>query len=105
MNITLPIYIEEHPRGAGDAPLFLVRTFHQAEPLRKSGKLSRALLQLQGDLQNLLLGLGQDPRHDELATWCLLPPYETATLDLRIELKSGSHLRRFFLAGYEALGR
>ncbi len=105
MNLTLPIYIEEHPNGAGDAPLFLVRPLQHAEPLRKSEKLSRALTQLQGDLHLLLKSLSRDPRHDELAGWCLLPDYETTTLELRIELKSGSQIRRFFLAGYEALGR
>lgn len=105
MTITLPIYIEEHSRGAGEAPLFVVRPLHAEEPVRKSEKLARALKQLQSDLQTKLLELSQDPRHDELARWCLLPEYSTTTLDLRLELKGGTHLRRFFLAGYEALGR
>ncbi|RYD81686.1 MAG: AAA family ATPase, partial [Verrucomicrobiaceae bacterium] len=105
MNVTLPIYIEENPRGEGEAPLFLARPLHHPEPFRKSEKLSRALTQLQSDLQLLLKNLSRDPRHDELARWCLLPDYETTTLELRIELKSGSHTRRFFFAGYEALGR
>ncbi|MBE2284156.1 MAG: ATP-dependent Clp protease ATP-binding subunit [Prosthecobacter sp.] len=105
MTITLPIYIEEHSRGAGEAPLFVLRPLHRDEPMRKSEKLSRALAQMQSDLQTKLLELSQDTRHDELAHWSLLPDYDTRTLDLRIELKSGPHLRRFFLAGYEALGR
>lgn len=105
MTVTLPIYIEEHSRGAGEAPLFVLRPLHHDEPLRKSEKLARALAQVQSDLQTKLLELSQDTRHDELARWCLLPDYTTTTLELRIELRSGSHLRRFFLAGYEALGR
>ncbi|MHA3772109.1 AAA family ATPase [Verrucomicrobiota bacterium sgz303538] len=105
MNITLPIYVEERSRGTGDAPLFLVRPLHHPEPLRKAEKLSRALTQLQSALQVLLKDLSRDPRHDELARWCLPPDYDITTLDLRIELKSGSHSGRFFLAGYEALGR
>ena len=105
MTVTLPIYIEEHSRGAGEAPLFILRPLHRDEPLRRSEKLARALAQMQSDLQTKLLELSQDTRHDELARWCLLPDYESTTLELRIELKSGSHHRRFFFAGYEALGR
>lgn len=105
MTVTLPIYIEEHLRGAGEAPLFVLRPLHRDEPVRKSEKLARALAQMQADLQTRLLELSQDTRHDELARWCLLPDYESTTLELRIELKSGSHQRRFFLAGYESLGR
>lgn len=105
MIITLPIYVEEHPRGSGEAPLFVVRPLQQEEPVRKSEKLPRALTQLQTDLHARLLELSRETRHDELARWCLLPDYESTTLDLRIELKSGSHHRRFFMAGYEALGR
>lgn len=105
MTVTLPIYIEEHSRGAGEAPLFVLRPLHRDEPMRKSEKLARALAQMQSDLQTKLMELSQDTRHDKLARWCLLPDYDTTTLDLRIELKSGSHHRRFFLAGYEALGR
>ena len=105
MTVTLPIYIEEHSRGAGEAPLFMLRPLHRDEPLRRSEKLARALAQMQSDLQTKLLEMSQDTRHDELARWCLLPDYESTTLELRIELKSGSHHRRFFFAGYEALGR
>ncbi|WP_395749492.1 AAA family ATPase [Prosthecobacter sp.] len=105
MTITLPIYIEEHPRGSGEAPLFVVRPLQKEEPVRKSEKLQRALTQLQAELQRMLLDFSRATRHDEFARWCLLPEYTTATLDLRIELKTGSHHRRFFFAGYEALGR
>ncbi|MCF7785230.1 MAG: AAA family ATPase [Prosthecobacter sp.] len=105
MTITLPIYIEEHPRGSGEAPLFVVRPLQQEDPVRKSEKLQRALSQVQADLQTKLLELSRETRHDELARWCLLPDYDSTTLELRIELKSGSHHRRFFMAGYEALGR
>lgn len=105
MTITLPIYVEEHPRGSGEAPLFVVRPLQQDEPMRKSEKLQRALTQLQTDLHARLLEMSRETRHDELARWCLLPEYESTTLDLRIELKSGSHHRRFFMVGYEGLGR
>jgi ATP-dependent Clp protease ATP-binding subunit ClpC len=105
MTITLPIYIEEHPRGSGEPPLFVVRPLQHEEPLVKSEKLQRALTQIQTALQAQLLELSRATRHDELARWCLLPEYTTTTLELRIELKSGSHHRRFFVAGYEALGR
>lgn len=105
MTVTLPIYIEKHSRGADEAPLFVLRPLHCDEPVRKSEKLDRALSRMQSDLQTTLMELSRETRHDRLARWCLLPDYDTTTLDLRIELKSGSHHRRFFFAGYKALGR
>ena len=74
MTVTLPIYIEEHSRGAGEAPLFMLRPLHRDEPLRRSEKLARALAQMQSDLQTKLLEMSQDTRHDELARWLLAHP-------------------------------
>jgi ATP-dependent Clp protease ATP-binding subunit ClpA len=105
MTVTLPIYIEEVPRGRGESPLFTARPLHAAEPLRKGEQLSRALTRLQSDLQSRLAELSGEPHHDKLAAWCMQPAEESTTLELRIELPSGSSQRRFFMAGYAALGR
>ncbi len=85
--------------------MYVVRPLQQLTPIRKSEKLQRALTQIQSDLQTLLTELGKETRHDRLAEWCLAPDYETSTLHLRVELKSGSYQGEFFLVGYEALGR
>lgn len=105
MTISLPIYIEEVARDGGSGPQFTVRPLHEAAPARKGEQLPRLLARLQGDLQQKLAELGGEPRHDALAAWCAAPACDSVTLDLRLELRGGSHLRRFLLAGYPALGR
>ncbi len=105
MIITLPIYIEEQPRGEDALPLFFARPLRYAEPSRRAEKMSRALRLLESDLRSRLLYLSENPEHEELAEWCAAQDYETATLELRLELKSGSRPRRFFFVGYQALDR
>src|SRR4051794_7893340 len=102
MIFSIPIYIEERPGGLATTGSFVVRPLFHPEPVQKSDKLGRALSKLTGQLQQLLYELGRDPRHDQLAEWTFHPTVEEATLDLRLELASGSRLCRFFLAGYTA---
>src|SRR2546422_85940 len=105
MTFSIPIFIEERAAGAGHPTLFIVRPLFHPAPIQKAEKLSRALNKLTSDLHQVLHDLGREPRHDQLADWAFHPLFEEATLDLRLELDSGSHLRRFFLAGYSALDR
>lgn len=105
MTFNIPIFVEERSNGANRSPTFIVRPLFEIEPTQRAEKLSRALARLSNDLQNLLQQLGQEPRHEELAQWTFQPPLEEATLDLRLELDSGSQRHRFFLVGYPALGR
>lgn len=105
MTFNIPIFVEERSNGANRPPTFIVRPLFEVEPSQRAEKLSRALARLSNDLQNLLLQLGQEPRHEDLARWTFQPTLEEATLDLRLELDSGSQRHRFFLVGYAALGR
>src|SRR5436190_23061022 len=101
MIFSIPIFVEERS-GAHQPSLFIVRPCYCAEPVQRAEKLSRALAKLTDDLHRLLHDLSRAPRHDELAKWALPVPMEETTLELRIELKSGSHLRRCFFVGYQA---
>src|SRR5689334_8288168 len=105
MIFSIPIYIEERSAELSRPGSFIVRPLFQPEPVQRAEKLGRALSKLTGDLQRLLYELGREPRHDQLAEWTVHPTLEEMTLDLRLELSSGSQLRRFFLAGYTALDR
>src|SRR5688572_16132181 len=105
MVFTVPILIEERPGALTRGPTFIVRPVFRGEPIQRAEKLGRALNKLTSDLHQLLYDLGRDPRHDALAEWTFYPSLEETTLDLRLELTSGSSLRRFFLVGYPALGR
>ena len=69
--------------------------FHPA-PVQRSEKLSRALNKLTSELHQLLYEMGREPRHDQLAEWTFHPALEEMTIDLRLELASGSHLNRVF---------
>lgn len=105
MKLFLPVYIEQRASGQGDGREILVRPLHSPEPSRKGAKLSLLLNQLKADLQTRLIALSNEPSHHDLARWCNLPEYETRRVTVRLELKSGSSLRAFFLAGYKALDR
>jgi ATP-dependent Clp protease ATP-binding subunit ClpA len=102
VTFAIPIFVEERAGGIA-APAFIARPLFHPKPVQRAEKLSRALAKLSNDLHQLLHDLGKDPRHDELAEWTFNPLIEEATLDLRLELDSGSHKRTFFFAGYEAL--
>src|SRR6185295_10281795 len=103
MTFSIPIFIEERS-GENGPPLFVVRPLHRVAPVQRAEKLSRALAKLSNDLHQLLNELSQEPRHEELARWTLPVPVEETTLEVRLELGSGSHRRRFFVVGYPALG-
>lgn len=105
MRFTIPILVEERPQREARVNAFQVRPLFHAEPVQRADKLSRALTRLENDLREKLVQLGREPRHDELARWTFNPPLEETTLELRLELRSGSHKGLFFFAGYPALDR
>lgn len=105
MIFSVPIFVEERSSGLARPPTFIARPLFHAEPIQRAEKLSRALTKLSNDLRDLLRQLGEEPRHDALADWTFNPWFEEATLEIRLELDSGSHRRWFFLAGYSTLDR
>jgi ATP-dependent Clp protease ATP-binding subunit ClpC len=108
MLFSIPILIQERPArtdAGASTPLFIVRPVFHAEPEQKSEKLSRALNKLNANLHDLLRGLGDEQRHDDLAEWTFSPSLHQRTLAVRLNLKSGAPLKTFFLVHYEALDR
>jgi ATP-dependent Clp protease ATP-binding subunit ClpC len=105
MIFSIPIFIEERSSGPARPPTFIVRPLFHAEPMQRAEKLSRALTKLSNELHDALRLLGDEPRHDALAEWTFNPWFEENTVELRLELTSGSHRKSFFLAGYSALDR
>lgn len=105
MKFTIPIYMEKQSRGPSGAPLFTARALYAESPVARGEKLSQVLQKLQSELQTLLENASTELRHDGLVTWCHLVDYRSKVLDLRLELKSTSLQRRFFMLGYESLGR
>src|SRR5436190_4601362 len=104
MLFSIPIFIEE--RSSPNEPrTFIGRPLFYSEPVARAEKLSRLLTKLSNDLHERLRELGEEPRHDSLAHWTFNPLIEETTLDLRLELGSGSYRRNFFFAGYSALKR
>ena len=102
---SIPILIEERSSGPARPPTFIVSPLFHAEPVQRAEKLSRALTKLSNELHDALRLLGDEPRHDALAEWTFNPWFEENTLELRLELTSGSHRKSFFLVGYSALDR
>src|SRR5262245_10561640 len=105
MTFSIPILIEERTTSEQMPPTFVVRPLFVSTPTQSSDRLGRALNKLTSDLLQVLRELGREPRHDELARWTFHPDLEETTVELRLELASGSQAGRFFLVGYEALDR
>ncbi len=105
MIFSIPILVEECPAGPNQVHPFIVRPLFHPEPVQRAEKLGRALSRLTTELHKLLHDSGREPRHEQLAEWTFHPPFEETTLQLRLELPSGSSLRRFFLVGYTAMNR
>ena len=105
MLFSIPILVEEHCEADAKLTSFLVRPLLHAGPVERADKLSRALNRLTGQLTELLTKLGREARHDALADWTFHPIFEEVTLDLRLELNSGSQKCQLFFAGYPALER
>ena len=105
MLFSIPILVEEHCEADAKLTSFLVRPLLHAGPVERADKLSRALNRLTSQLTELLTKLGREARHDALADWTFHPIFEEVTLDLRLELNSGSQKCQLFFAGYLALER
>jgi ATP-dependent Clp protease ATP-binding subunit ClpC len=105
MIFAIPIFVEERSSSAANPPTYTVRPLFVPEPVQRAEKLSRALAKLSNDLHELLNNLGQEPQHDDLCRWTFSPLLEETTVELRLELASGSHRRNFFLVSYSALNR
>lgn len=105
MNFYIPVFIEEVAPTGGKPPSFIVRPAFDHTLVQRADKLSRALARLTTDIQDHLHKLGTEPRHDALTEWASRGPLEQATLELRLELDSGSQKLRLFLLGYQAFGR
>jgi ATP-dependent Clp protease ATP-binding subunit ClpA len=105
MLFSIPILVEENSEAAARLTSFVVRPLLHAGPVARADKLSRALNRLTSQLQELLTKLGREPRHDALAEWTFHPIFEETTLELRLELNSGSQKCQLFFAGYPALER
>src|SRR5688572_11677819 len=111
MLFSIPIVIQERPARADagaifpSAPLFVARPVFYTEPEQKSEKLSRALNKLNSNIHEVLRGLGEEQRHDQVAEWAFCPSLQQRTLELRLNLKSGAPLKTFFLVHYEGFER
>jgi hypothetical protein len=105
MLFTIPILVEERVEKETHLKSFTARPLFHIEPVQRGDKLSRVLRKLTEHLQDRLTVLSRDLRHDALAEWCFNPPIDETSLDLRLELASGSHKCRWLFSGYPALGR
>ena len=105
MRFTIPVLVEEHAAGAGATARFFVRPLFHSEPQAQAERLGRALNSLSSKLHDLLEDLGKQARHDELAQWNFLPPLREESVDLRLELESGSFTCRPFFFRVPALDR
>ena len=105
MIFSIPIFIQENPVRGNHPSHFIVRPLFHPYPVEKSEKLHRALNKLSSGLKQLLYDLGHDSRHDALAEWTFDPILREETLELRLELDSGSELIKLFLVGYSAWNR
>lgn len=104
MIVSVPIWIQEHPAPAGETLFIAEPVFHRS-PQERGVKLSRVLSRLTAELQKVFTDLGKEPRHDTVSEWIQTATLDATTLELRLEIKSGTAIRPFLFVGWSAMDR
>jgi len=105
MKLSIPLYVETRNDGSERSQRHHVRPLFFPAPTRADEDLGRAQQRLLGDLQQYLLHVGQNLRHEFLAAWTYAPRIEQHRLDLLIDLRRRTARGRFFFVVFESLDR
>ena len=105
MQFTIPLYVETRKDSEGGPTRHHVRPLFFSGPARSDEDLSRAQQRLVGDLQQLLIQLGREQRHDLLSAWGFCPEIEQHRIDLLLDLRRRTARGRYFFFVFRALDR
>lgn len=105
MRFTIPVLVEELAGDAAGGKGFHARPLFHPEPEVRAARVERALNLLTAKLHQELDAAGRQARHDALAEWSYLPLLREVSVNLRLELDSGSFPCRPFFICCAGLGR
>src|SRR5688500_20076066 len=101
MNVTVPIYVEEHRPAGAPAPLFRVRPLFFDNPVRESEHLGRAISKLAQQLRRDLDALARAAVQRELADWTFSPLLHEQHLGLTLTLRRATLRAKYLVVSFE----
>ena len=105
MNLTIPVYIEEHKVADDPNPQFRLRPLFFAGPVKGGRQLSAGMSKLAQAVRHHLDQLGQKARQEELIPWTFSPALAEHRLKVALHLRRQTAEGRFLVVAFDALGR
>jgi ATP-dependent Clp protease ATP-binding subunit ClpA len=105
MNLTIPIYIEEHKVPDDPSPQFHLRPLFFPEPAKVSRQLSTGMSKLAQAVRQLLDAIATRPRQDELIPWTFSPTLAEQTVKFDLALRRQTARCRLMVVSFDALER
>src|SRR4051812_34821524 len=105
MNLTIPVYIEEHKLPGEANPQFTLRPLFFPAPERSARQLSAGMSKLAQAVRHHLDSLGSKPRQEELIPWTFSPALAEQRVKVALNLRRQTAEGRFLVVSFDALGR
>jgi ATP-dependent Clp protease ATP-binding subunit ClpA len=105
MNLSIPLYIEEHKIPHQPNPQFVLRPLFFPAPREVGQQLSSAMSKLAREIRKLLDNLAEMPRQETLVPWTFSPPLNDETVKFTLQLRRQTAQCRFVVVSFEAFDR
>ncbi|MDB5322104.1 MAG: ATP-dependent Clp protease ATP-binding subunit [Phycisphaerales bacterium] len=105
MNLTIPVYIEEHKVADDPNPQFRLRPLFFAGPIKGGRQLSAGMSKLAQAVRHELDALAVQPRQDALIRWTFSPALSERKVSFAMQLRRHTAECRFLVVAFEAFDR
>ncbi len=105
MNLSIPIYIEEHKVPGSPSPRFTLRPLFIAKPAEVAQQLSGGMSKLARKIREILDQLASAPRQEELIPWTFSPALAENALKFTVQLRRQTIDCRCLVIDFDALDR
>jgi len=105
MNLSIPIYVEEHKIRDDPHPQFRLRPLFFPSPAKVGRQIATAMSKLAQAVRGELDALGREPRQERLIPWTFAPPLIETNLKLTLRLRRQTAECRFLVVAFEAFDR
>ncbi|HEY0458060.1 MAG TPA: AAA family ATPase [Pyrinomonadaceae bacterium] len=105
MLISIPVLATEYKQSNQPAPTVYVRPLFALRPVEQAASLQRALGKLAQSLREVLMNLGAEARHDEIANFTFSPYLSQNFLNFRLFLSNQSFDCKYLFVTFDAFGK
>jgi ATP-dependent Clp protease ATP-binding subunit ClpA len=105
MNLSIPLYIEEHKIPHQPSPQFVLRPLFFAAPREVNQQLSAGMSKVAREIRKVLDGFAEAPRQEGMIPWTFSPPLADETVKFTLQLRRQTAECRFVVVSFEAFDR